>query len=90
MPPATPWRAVESIRVPCSLLWAIIANTVVYTAGRRQTHPQYLREMSVQDGSQRRVDLVLGSVILAILSSPAIVIVGWMIVQSRLRGDLND
>jgi hypothetical protein len=38
--------------------------------------------MSVQDGPQRRVDLVLGSVILAILSSPAIVFIGWMIVQS--------
>jgi hypothetical protein len=38
--------------------------------------------MSVQDHPQRRVDLVLGSVILAILSSPAIVFIGWMIVQS--------
>jgi hypothetical protein len=50
--------------------------------GSRQAHPEYLGEMSVQDGPQRRVDLVLGSVILAILSSPAIVIIGWMIVQS--------
>ena len=41
----------------------------------RQTHPEYLGEMSVQDNSQRRVGLVLGSAILAILSSPAIVIV---------------
>ena len=38
--------------------------------------------MSVQDDSQRRIDLVLGSAILAILSSPAIVIIGWMIMQS--------
>jgi hypothetical protein len=38
--------------------------------------------MSVQDHPHRRVDLVLGSVILAILSSPAIVFIGWMIVQS--------
>ena len=38
--------------------------------------------MSVQDNPQRRVDLVLGSIILAILSSPAVVIIGWMIVQS--------
>jgi hypothetical protein len=38
--------------------------------------------MSVQDNSQRRVGLVLGSAILAILSSPAIVIIGWMIMQS--------
>jgi hypothetical protein len=38
--------------------------------------------MSVQDHPQRRVDLVLGSVILAILSSPVIVFIGWMIVQS--------
>jgi hypothetical protein len=38
--------------------------------------------MSVQNHPQRRVDLVLGSVILANLSSPAIVFIGWMIVQS--------
>ena len=38
--------------------------------------------MSVQDEPQRCVDLVLGSVILAILSSPAIVFIGWMIVQN--------
>jgi hypothetical protein len=37
--------------------------------------------MSVEDDSQRRIDLVLGSAIL-ILSSPAIVIIGWMIMQS--------
>jgi hypothetical protein len=37
--------------------------------------------MSVHDHPQRRVDLVLGSIILAILSSPAIVFIGWMIVQ---------
>jgi hypothetical protein len=48
----------------------------------RQAHPEYLGEMSVQEHPQRRVDLVLGSVILAILSSPAIVFIGWMIVQS--------
>jgi hypothetical protein len=50
--------------------------------GRRQAHPEYLGEMSVQDNPQRRVDLVLGSIVLAILSSPAIVIIGWRIVQS--------
>jgi hypothetical protein len=38
--------------------------------------------MSVQDNPQRRIDLVLGFIILVILSSPAIVIIGWMIVQS--------
>ena len=38
--------------------------------------------MSVQDNPQRRVDLVLGSIILVILSSPSIVIIGWMVVQS--------
>jgi hypothetical protein len=38
--------------------------------------------MSVQNHPQRRVDLVLGSIVLAILSSPAIVIIGWRIVQS--------
>jgi hypothetical protein len=38
--------------------------------------------MTVQDNPQRRVDLVLGSIVLAILSSPAIVIIGWRIVQS--------
>jgi hypothetical protein len=38
--------------------------------------------VSVQDDPQRRVDLVLGSVIFAILSSPTIAIIGWMIVQS--------
>ena len=44
--------------------------------------------MSVQDKPQRRVDLVLGSAILAILSSPAIVIIGWMIVRNTMDGHL--
>ena len=43
---------------------------------------KHLGEMSVQHEPQRRVDLVLGSAILAILSLPAIVFIGWMIVQS--------
>ena len=43
--------------------------------------PYVWEKMSVEDEPQRRVDLVLGSAILAILSLPAIVFIGWMIVQ---------
>jgi hypothetical protein len=38
--------------------------------------------MSVQDHPQRRVDLVIGSAILAILSLPAILTIGWINVRN--------
>jgi hypothetical protein len=83
MLPATPWRAVASTQGRFRLSWASLDREHRRLhGGSRQTHPEYLGEMSVQNHPQRRVDLVLGSVILANLSSPAIVFIGWMIVQS--------
>ena len=54
----------------------------IWRALRPEAKAKHLGEMSVQHEPQRRVDLVLGSAILAILSLPAIVFIGWMIVQS--------
>jgi len=80
---ATPWRPWDRYTYTASLHGpSLDRKHGCLHGGSRQAHPEYLGEMSVQDHPQRRVDLVLGSVILAVLSLPAIVFIGWMIVQS--------